>query len=109
MPHKGTIVHIPPKTELAGLCKVEEEYAGLYCEPCNTAGVRNGQIDFIYDSGTVNGLMGEKEKAILQNIAEEDVLIETVTGEKSISKLYGDTVFGKTRILNGHKGSVLVS
>ena len=81
MPHKGTIVQIPPKTELAGLCKIEEEYAGLYCEPCNTAGVRNGQIDFIYDPGTVNGVMGEKEKAILQNVAEEDVLIETVTGE----------------------------
>ena len=81
MPHKGTIVHIPPKTELVGLCKVKEEYAGLYCEPCNNAGVRNGQIDFICDSGTVNGLMGEKEKAILQNLAEKDVLIETVTGE----------------------------
>ncbi len=46
---------------------------------------------------------------ILKNVAEEDVLIETVTGERSISKLYGDTIFGKTRILNGRKGSVLVS
>jgi len=109
VPHKGTIVQLPPKTELAGLCKVNEQYAGLFCEPCNAAGVRPGQIDFIYDSGTVNGVMGEKEKAILKNVAEEDVLIETVTGEKSISKLYGDTVFGKTRILNGRRGSVLVS
>ena len=109
VPHKGTIAQLPPKTELAGLCKITEEYAGLYCEPCNAAGVRPGQIDFIYDSGTVNGVMGEKERAILKNVAEEDVLIETVTGEKSISKLYGDTVFGKTRILNGRKGSVLVS
>ncbi len=39
----------------------------------------------------------------------EDVLIETMTGEKSISKLYGDTIFGKTRILKGHSGSILVS
>ena len=57
----------------------------------------------------LNGVMGEKEKAILKKVAEEDVLIETVTGEKSISKLYGDTMFGKTRILNGRRGSVLVS
>jgi hypothetical protein len=71
--------------------------------------VRPDQVDFIYDSGTVNGVMGAKEMAILQNVAKEDVLIETVTGEKSISKLYGDTIFGKTRILNGRKGSVLVS
>jgi hypothetical protein len=85
VPHKGTITQLPPKTELAGLCKITEEYAGLFCEPCNVAGVRPGQIDFIYDSGTVNGVMGEKEKAILKNVAEEDVLIETVTGEKSIS------------------------
>jgi hypothetical protein len=104
VPHKGTIVQLPPKTELAGLCKIQEENAGLYCEPCNAAGVRPGQIDFIYDSGTVNGVMGEKEKAILRNVAEEDVLIETVTGKKSISKFYGDTVFGKTRILNGRRG-----
>jgi hypothetical protein len=53
--------------------------------------------------------MGAREMDILQNVAEEDVLIETVTGERSISKLYGDTIFGKTRILNGHRGSVLVS
>ncbi len=53
--------------------------------------------------------MGEREMNILKNVAEEDVLIETVTGERSISKLYRDTIFGKTRILNGRKGSVLVS
>ncbi len=108
MPHKGTIVQLPPKTELAGLCKIQEENAGLYCEPCIATEVRLGQINFIYDSGTVNGVMGEKEKAILRNVAEEDVFIETVTGEKSISNFYGDMVFGKTRILNGRRGSVLV-
>jgi hypothetical protein len=66
-------------------------------------------VDFIYDSGTLSGVMGEREMNILRNVAEEDVLIEMVTGERSISKLYGDTIFGKTRILNGYRGSVLVS
>jgi hypothetical protein len=32
-----------------------------------------------------------------------------MTGEYSISKLYGDILFGKTWILKGHQGSVLVS
>ena len=105
--HKGTIVQLPPKTEKAGMCLMLD--AQLYCKPCNAAGVRSGQVDFIYDSGTVSGVMGAREMDILQNVAEEDVLIETVTGERSISKLYGDTIFGKTRILNGRRGSVLVS
>jgi hypothetical protein len=39
---------------------------------------------------------------ILKSIEAEDVLIETVTGEQSISKKYGDTILGKTRILKGH-------
>lgn len=59
--------------------------------------MRPGQINFIDDSGTVNGVMGKKEKAILKNVAEEDILIETVTGKISITKLYRDTVFGKTQ------------
>jgi len=105
--HKGTIVQLPPKQEKTGMCLVRD--ALLYCEPCNMAGVRPGQVDFIYDSGTVSGVMGEREIDILRNVEEEDVLIETVTGERSISKLYGDTVFGKTRILKGRRGSVLVS
>jgi hypothetical protein len=37
----------------------------------------------------------------MKNNAEEDILIETVTGKTSVSKLYGDTIIGKTRILNG--------
>lgn len=53
--------------------------------------------------------MGAREMDILHNVVEEDVLIKTVTGDKSISKLYSDTVFGKTRILNGYRGLVLVS
>ena len=43
-----------------------------------------------------------------KNMEEEDVLIETVTGERSISKLYGDTIFGKTCIWKGCQASVLV-
>ena len=104
--HKGTIVQLPPK-EKTGMCMVRDAF--LYCEPCNMVGVRPGQIDFIYDSGTVSGVMGEREMDILKSMEEEDVLIEMVTGEKSISKFYGDTIFGKTRILKGRQGSVLVS
>lgn len=95
--HKGTVVQLPPK-EKTGMCLVKDAF--LYCEPCNMAGVRPGQVDFIYDSGTVSGVMGEREMGILKSVEEEDVLIETVTGERSISKKYGDTVFGKTRILD---------
>jgi hypothetical protein len=51
------------------MCLVQE--ASLYCEPCHTAGVRPGQVDFIYDSGTVSGVMGVKEMSILRNVAEE--------------------------------------
>jgi len=104
--HKGTVVQLPPK-EKTGMCLVRDAF--LYCEPCNMAGVRPGQVDFIYDSGTVSGVMGEREMGILKSVEEEDVLIETVTGERSISKKYGDTIFGKTRILKGRQGSVLVS
>jgi hypothetical protein len=50
-------------------------------------GVRPGQVDFIYNSGTVSGVMGEREMDILKSVEEEDILIETVTGEQSISKL----------------------
>jgi hypothetical protein len=35
--------------------------------------------------------MGAKEITILKNVTKEDVLVETITGEKSIFKLYGDT------------------
>jgi hypothetical protein len=58
-------------------------------------GVSYNEIDFIYDTGTVSGVMGPKERKILFNVENEDVLIETVTGETSISKQYGDTVLGR--------------
>jgi hypothetical protein len=85
VPHKGTIVNLPPKVEHAGMCKVITRDALLYCEPCNLMGVKHDEIDFIYDLGTVSGVIGAKEKSILCNVEAEDVLIETVTGEESIS------------------------
>lgn len=103
--HKGTIAQLPPK-EKTGMCLIWDGF--LYCKPCNAAGVCPGQVDFIYDSGTVSRVMGERETDILKSVEEEDVLIQTVTGERSISKNC-DTIFGKTRILKGHIGSVLVS
>ena len=109
VPNKGTIAQLPPKAEKTGMCLVTELSSELYCEPCNLMGVSYDEIDFVYDTGTVSGVMGPKEKNILFNVEHEDVLIETVTGERSISKEYGDTVFGKTRILKGRRGSVLVS
>jgi hypothetical protein len=101
--NKGTILQLPLK-EKAGMYLFR--YANLYCEPCNTAEVQPGQVVFVYDSGTVSGVMGEPEINILRNMEEEDVLIEAATGEHSISKIYGDTIFGKTRILKGRRGSV---
>ena len=109
VPHKGTIVNLPPRTEHSGMCNVITRDAMLYCEPCNLMGVKQDEIDFVYDSGTVSGVIGAKEKSILCNVEAEDVLLETVTGEISISKEYGDSIFGKTRILKGRRGSVLVS
>jgi hypothetical protein len=82
--HKGTIVTIPQKPEKPGTCQMKQpkmdSCLDLYSEPCNAAVVRQGQIDFIHDSGTVNGIMGEKEMVILKNV----------------SKMYGDTTFCKT-------------
>jgi hypothetical protein len=37
------------------------------------------------------------------------MLIKPMTGQQSISKLYGDTIFDITSILIGQRGSVLVS
>ncbi len=70
----------------------------LYCEPCNLMGVGIGEIDFIYDTGAVSGVIGEKEKEILKNVEDEDVLIAAVTGERSISKQHGETIFGSVLV-----------
>jgi hypothetical protein len=72
-------------------------------------GVGIDEVDFIYDTGTASGVMGEIEMEILKHVEDEDVFIETVTGERSISKQHGDTIFGKTKILKGIQGSVLVT
>jgi hypothetical protein len=56
--YKGTVVQLLPK-EKTGMSLVQD--ALLYCEPCNMAGVHPAQVDFVYDSGTVNGVMGERE------------------------------------------------
>lgn len=81
----------------------------LYCKPCNTVGVRVEQNDILCNSGTMSGVLDKMEMEILKNIAEEDVLIKTVTGVKLVSKLYGDIIFGKSKILNGHCGFLIVS
>ena len=80
MVHKGTIVQLPPKVEHTGMCLTTEINSELYCEPCNLMGVSYNEIDFIYDTGTVSGVMGPKERKILFNVENEDVMIETVTG-----------------------------
>ena len=61
----------------------------LYCKPCNLMGVAYDEIDFIYDTGTVSGVLGTKECNILANVENEDVLIETVMGQNCMSKEFG--------------------
>ncbi len=51
--HKGTIIRLPPPKEKASMCLVRDAF--LPFEPCNMAGVHPGQVDFMYDSGTVSG------------------------------------------------------
>jgi hypothetical protein len=81
---KGTIVQLPPKTEKTSMCLMTQLDAQLYCEPCHLMGVGIDEVDFIYDTGTVSGVMGEKEKEILKSVEDEDVLIETVMGDLSL-------------------------
>ena len=73
---------------------------------CNVA---TDEVDFVYDSGTTNGVAGAMEKNILFDVEEEHIMLEGVGGHKSMSKEYGDSIFGKTRILKQRVGSVLVS
>jgi hypothetical protein len=72
-------------------------------------GVATDEVDFVYDSETTSGVAGMKEKEILFDVEEEHVLLQGVGGHKSMSKEYGDSIFGKTRILKNRVGSVLVS
>ena len=98
-----------PRMEQTSMALVTELSSKLYCEPCNLMGVAYGEIDFIYDTGTMSSVLGPKERSILANVEYKDVLIETMTGQKSMSKEFGDMMFGKTRILKDRHGSVLMS
>ena len=98
-----------PRMEQTSMALVTELSSKLYCEPCNLMGMAYDEIDFIYDTGTVSGVLGSKECSILTNVENEDVLIETMMGQKSMSKEFGDMMFGKTRILKDRQGSILMS
>jgi hypothetical protein len=94
-------------TEQSNACFKRE--AQLYCKPCFVMGIATDEIDFVYNSGTTSGVAGINEKDILFDVEEEHILLEGVGGHKSISKEYGHSIFGKTRILKNRVGSVLVS
>ncbi len=51
------------------MCFVQD--ALLYYEPCNAAGVFPGQVNFIYDSGTVSGMIGDREMNILKKLQKK--------------------------------------
>ena len=84
---------------------VTELPSELYCKPCNLMGMAYDKIDFVYDKGTVSGVLGPKERSMLANVENEDVLIETMTGQKSMSKEFGNTMFDETCILKDRHGS----
>jgi hypothetical protein len=67
------------------------------------------EIDFIYDSGTHYGVVGEQEQHILYEVVEDPVLLEGVGGHTTLSREIGNSIFGKTRVLKGRRGSILVS
>jgi hypothetical protein len=66
------------------------------------------QIDFVYDSGTHHGVLGEREREILKDVIDDPVLLEGVGGQTTLSRKIGETIFGKTRVLRQRQGSVLV-
>jgi hypothetical protein len=56
-------------------------------------------VDFIDDSGTVSGMMGEREINIMKNNAEEDILIETVKDPEWVKRIgTGVTIFNKETV-----------
>ena len=87
-------MQLSPRTEQTGMALVTELSSELYCKPCDLMGMAYDKIDFIYDTGTVSGVLGPKERSILANVENEDILIETVMGQKSMSKEFEDTMFG---------------
>ena len=60
------------------------------------------------DTGTEKGVAGRDEADMLSNIRAENVRLIGVSGN-AISKEVGTSMFGDTRILDSHSGSVLVS
>lgn len=103
MVHKGTIVPCHHQNLIKQGCALSDNPRRIQAFVFYSW--RTDQIDFIYNSGTVGGVMGEKNI----NVPEEDVLIMTIFGQQSISELYGHIIFGKTRILNVQSILVLLS
>jgi hypothetical protein len=87
------IVQLPPK-EKAGSCIVQGAY--LYCEPCNMAVVH--PCLQLWNNEQSHGQMRDGQP---QKFRGRKCLDWDHNGEHSISKIYGDTIFGKTWILNG--------
>ena len=83
--------------------------ANLKAEQSLVMGVKPTEVDFIYDTGTHHGVASEREMFLLQEVIEDPVLLEGVGGQTTLSKETGDSIFGKTRVLKGRRGSVLVS
>jgi hypothetical protein len=71
--------------------------------------VKANEVDFIADSGTETGNCSERDMAILRDLRDELASLEGVSGHTITSKQVGDSIFGKTRVLNRRTGSVLVS
>ena len=89
--------------------EVMRKAANIKCEPSFIMGVKANEVDFIYDSGTHHGVASEKDQHILYEVIEDPVLLEGVGGHTTLSKQFGDSIFGKTRVLKNRIGSVLVS
>ena len=89
-------------------CEVQAKAAGMCAERTLIVGVLENQIDFILDTGTEKGVAGRMEADALANIRAENVQLIGVSGS-AVSREVGTSMFGDTRILDKHCGSVLVS
>jgi hypothetical protein len=57
VPHEDAFALFASKVEQTEMYLVHD--ALFYCEPCNVADICLVQVDFIYDSGTVSGVIGQ--------------------------------------------------
>ena len=89
--------------------EMETKTAELKTEHVLIMGVKPNQVDFIYDTGTHHGVVGERDTHLMTEIEEDPVLLEGVGGHTSLSLQIGNTLFGKARVLKHRQGSVLVS